>query len=104
MEDVHGWNAPARSQLSRDPAGHPEIAVDKVILGAVPLGELADGIPERRHVGPELIFQEWTGCSYRYLDHTHPVRPGDDFRVRQISAQCEDVGIVPMSNEAAAHR
>ena len=40
----------------------------------------------------------------RYLDDADAVRPGDDPRMLQFAAHREDVGFIPMSDEAAAHR
>src|SRR5918995_7367935 len=104
MEDLHRRSAPAQSELRGDPTGHPEIAVDEVVPGAISSGQAVDRVPECRHVRPERVFRQWSAGSDWDLDHANAVRPGDDLRVCELAAHREDVRFVPMSDEATAHR
>jgi hypothetical protein len=104
MKDLHRWRAPPQPELRGDPAGHPEISVDEVVLSAISSGEVVDRVPERRHVGPERVFRQRSTGIDRHLDDADAICPGNNPRLLQFAAHGENVGFIPMSDEAAAHR
>src|SRR3712207_3921320 len=77
--------------------------MDEVVPGAFAIGEAVDRVSKLRHVWPECVFRQRSAGIDRYLDDTDAVCPGDDLRVGEVAAHREDVGLVPVSDEAPAH-
>ena len=58
VEDLHHRDAQTLARLDRDPAGHPEVAVDQVIPSPRAPDEIEQVITKFRHQRPEIVLEQ----------------------------------------------